>query len=125
MTADPQTTPDVPSAPQPAVKRLNPKVASALKRYRIASFVVGVGLLILCLAMVLKYGFGVEWAVVVWGPIHGALYAGYVLLTFDLSYKARWRLVNLLKIILAGVVPVLSFYAEHWVNRKMLAGDRF
>lgn len=105
-------------------KRLTPKVASSLTRYRISAFVVGVGLLILCLAIVLKYGFGMGWAVVIWGPIHGVLYAVYVLLTFDLSYKARWKLTSLLKILLAGVVPVLSFYAERWVNRKMLAGER-
>ncbi len=35
-------------------------------------------LLLLVLAMVLKYGFDVGWAVAVWGPIHGVLYAIYV-----------------------------------------------
>ncbi len=126
MSADSQLTPDAAggATARPGTKRLQPKIASALTRYRIASFVVGVGLLILCLTMVLKYGFDMDWTVRVWGPIHGVLYAAYVLLTFDLSYKARWRLVSLLKILLAGVVPVLSFYAEHWVNRKMLAGER-
>lgn len=103
---------------------LTPKIAGALRRYRIASFVVGVGLLILVLTMVLKYAGGMDWAVAVWGPIHGLLYAIYVLLAFDLSYRAGWKLTNLLKVILAGVVPVLSFFAEHWVNRKMLSGER-
>lgn len=107
-----------------ATFELTPKVAAALQRYRIASFVVGVGLLILVVAMVLKYAGDMGWAVAVWGPIHGLLYAIYVLLVFDLSYRAGWKLTNLLKIILAGVVPVLSFYAEHWVNRTMLAGKR-
>lgn len=110
--------------PTPATYELTPKVAGALRRYRIASFVVGVGLLILVAAMVLKYAADMDWAVAVWGPIHGLLYAIYVLLVFDLSYRAGWRLTNLLKILLAGVVPVLSFFAEHWVNRKMLAGER-
>jgi integral membrane protein len=103
---------------------LTPKVAASLLRYRISAFVVGVGLLILCLAIVLKYGFEMNWAVAVWGPIHGVLYIAYVLLTFDLAYKAHWKLRNLLMILLAGVVPVLSFYAEHWVTRKMLSGQR-
>lgn len=107
-----------------AQRELTPKVAGALRRYRIASFVVGVGLLILVVTMVLKYAAGMGWAVAVWGPIHGVLYAIYVLLVFDLSYRASWRLSNLLKVLLAGVIPVLSFFAEHWVNRKMLAGER-
>ena len=110
--------------PAPATFELTPKVAAALRRYRIASFVVGVGLLILVAAMVLKYAGDAGWAVAVWGPIHGLLYAIYVLLVFDLSYRAGWKLTNLLKILLAGVVPVLSFVAEHWVNRTMLAGQR-
>jgi integral membrane protein len=110
--------------PAPATFELTPKVAAALRRYRIASFVVGVGLLILVAAMVLKYAWDSDWAVAVWGPIHGLLYAIYVLLVFDLSYRAGWKLTNLLKILLAGVVPVLSFVAEHWVNRTMLAGQR-
>ncbi|HET8590555.1 MAG TPA: DUF3817 domain-containing protein [Nakamurella sp.] len=105
-------------------KTLTPRVAGALTRYRISAFVVGVGLLLLCLTMVLKYAAGMDWTVQVWGPIHGVLYAAYVLLAFDLSYKARWSLWGLLKVLLAGVVPVLSFYCEHWVNRKMLAGER-
>lgn len=107
-----------------AHRQLTPKVAAALRRYRIASFVVGVGLLILVLTMVLKYTADMGWTVAVWGPIHGVLYAIYVLLVFDLSYRAGWRLSNLLKILLAGVVPVLSFFAESWVNRKMLSGER-
>jgi integral membrane protein len=105
-------------------RTLTPRVAGALQRYRIAAFVVGVGLLILCATMVLKYGFDLGWAVQIWGPIHGVLYAAYVLLAFDLSYKARWSLWGLLKVLLAGVVPVLSFYCERWVHRKMLSGQR-
>lgn len=102
---------------------LKPKIAASLKRYRIAAFTVGVALLILVASMVLRYGFDQEWAWM-WGPIHGTIYAVYVLLAFDLSQKARWRLWTLLKILLAGVVPVLSFYAEHWVTRKIRAGER-
>jgi len=107
-----------------ATRTLTPRVAAALLRYRIAAFVVGVGLLILCLTIVLKYAFDMNWTVEVWGPIHGVLYAAYVLLAFDLSYKARWSLWGLLKVLLAGVVPVLSFYCERWVNRTMLSGGR-
>ncbi len=85
---------------------------------------VGVGLLILCLTIVLKYVFDMDWTVEIWGPIHGVLYAAYVLIAFDLSYKARWTLVGTLGVLLAGVVPVISFVCERWVHRKMLAGQK-
>lgn len=104
-------------------RQLAPKVAKALARYRVAAFVIGVALLILVVTMVMRYGYGVTW-VWMWGPIHGTLYAVYVLIAFDLSYKARWKLSNLLLVLLAGCVPVLSFVAEAWVNRKMLRGER-
>ena len=109
---------------QRPAKRLNPKVASALRRYRIAAFVVGVGLLILCATIVLKYAFGLAWTVEIWGPIHGFLFAAYVLIVFDLAFRARWSLLGMLTVIVAGVIPVVSFVCESWVTRRMLAGER-
>jgi len=100
------------------------KVLAALGRFRIAAMVVGVALLVLVVAMVLRYGFDQHWAVATWGPIHGVLYFGYFLLVLDLSFKARWTPVGTLLVILAGVVPVASFYAERTVRAKVLAGER-
>ena len=129
------TTADRTPAPQPAgaaipatgagpTTRLPPKIKAALGRYRIAAFVVGVGLLILCLTMVLKYVFDLPQAVVVWGPIHGILYIAYVLLAFDLAYKDRWSAKGTILVLLAGVIPVLSFYAEHVVTQKVRARQK-
>lgn len=108
----------------PAAPVVPPKVLTALFRYRIAAFVVGVGLLLLCLAMVLKYAFDQNWAVATWGPIHGILYIAYVLLAFDLAYKDRWSAKGTVLVLLAGVIPVVSFYAEHVVRRKVLAREK-
>ena len=86
--------------------------------------VVGVALIVLCIAMVLRYGFGQHWAVATWGPIHGVLYFGYFLIVLDLGFKARWSPVGILLVILAGVVPIGSFYAERKVRSRVLAGQR-
>ncbi len=104
--------------------QLPPKIRAALGRYRVAAFVVGVGLLILCLTMVLKYVFDVPQAVEVWGPIHGILYIAYVLLAFDLAYKDRWSAKGTILVLVAGVIPVLSFYAEHVVTQKVRARQK-
>ena len=72
--------------------------------------------------MVLRYGFDQRWAVATWGPIHGLLYFGYFLIVLDLSFKARWTPVGTLLVILAGVVPVASFYAESVVRREGARG---
>ena len=101
-----------------------PKVKSALARYRVAAFVVGYALIVLCVTIVLKYVFGVNQAVEIWGPIHGVLYIGYVLLTFDLAYKDRWSLLGLLGVLIAGVIPGISFVAERIVHRKVIARQK-
>ncbi|GAA2013607.1 DUF3817 domain-containing protein [Nakamurella flavida] len=104
-----------PGGPVPA------KIRKALGRYRISAFVVGWGLILLVLAMVLKYGFDMGQFVAIWGPIHGVLYVAYVLLAFDLAYKDRWSFVGILGVLLAGVVPGVSFLAERRVHRRVLA----
>lgn len=107
-----------------AVATLPPKTAAALQRYRISAFVVGVGLLILVATMILKYGFDIGGPTMIWGPIHGVLYIAYVLLAFDLSYRERWSIKGLLGVLVAGVIPVLSFVVERRVHRKVLARER-
>lgn len=126
MPGEPRTAqPAQPAEPrQRPAKRLNPKVAAALQRYRIAAFVVGVGLIILCVTIVLKYAFGMDWTVEIWGPIHGFLFAAYVLIVFDLAFRARWSFLGMIAVLLAGVIPVVSFVCEAWVTRKMRAGER-
>lgn len=113
-----------PDRPVSTVQDLPPKVAAALRRYRVAAVVVGVGLLILCATMVMRYAFDMRWATAVWGPIHGVLYAVYVLLAFDLGYKDRWSAKGIIGVLLAGVVPILSFVVERWVHRKVVARER-
>ena len=108
----------------PAATPKSPKVMSAFKRYKIAAFVVGWGLLILCAAMVLKYVFDMPQFVAIWGPIHGALFVGYVIVAFDLAYKDRWSPLGTLWVLVAGTIPFVSFLAEKQVQRKVLAGRR-
>jgi integral membrane protein len=101
-----------------------PKIMAAFKRYRVAAYIVGWGLLILCAAMVLKYAFGIDRAVAIWGPIHGALFVGYVILAFDLAYKDRWSPLGTLWVLIAGTIPFVSFVAERQVERKVLTRQK-
>ena len=116
VSGHPPTAPGVPVVPA--------KIWAAFKRYRIAAYVVGVGLLLLVAAMVLKYAFGLDRAVAIWGPIHGALFVVYVILAFDLAYKDRWSPLGTLWVLVAGTIPFVSFVAERQVERKVLARQR-
>lgn len=110
-----------PAARPPVVP---PKIMAAFRRYRVAAFVVGWGLLILVAAMVLKYAFGLGAAVAVWGPIHGALFVVYVIIAFDLAYKDRWSPLGTVWVLVAGTIPFVSFVAERQVQRKVLSRQK-
>ncbi len=97
-------------------------VLSALVRYRIAAWVVGVGLLVLVLVGVpLQYLGHDDTVVAIVGPLHGFLYMAYLVLVADLAYKLRWHPVRILLIAAAGTIPFLSFVAERRVTRMVHA----
>jgi integral membrane protein len=96
-------------------------VNGALIRFRIIAYVVGVVLLLLVgVAMPVKYIGGDPSVVETVGPIHGFLYIVYLVLAFDLARRARWSLRRTVLVLLAGTVPFLSFVAERkatsWVR---------
>ena len=97
-----------------------PSVRSALTRYRVIAYIVGVMLLVLLfVAMPLKY-FGDNPDVMnVVGPMHGFLYVVYLLGTFDLARRVRWGLGRMVLVALAGTIPFLSFIAERKVSHEL------
>ena len=100
-------------------------IAAALQRYRVMANVVGVLLILLiCVAVPLKYLADVREPVVVLGTAHGWLYALFFLSAVDLALRARWSLKGAVVAILCGTIPFVSFVAEHTVTRKMRAGER-
>ena len=101
-----------------------PRTAASLKRYQVMAYVVGVMLLVLVLvAIPLRYGFDVPEVSKVVSPIHGFLFIVYLVTAFDLALKARFTGKGTVLVLLAGVVPFLSFWAERRVSRRVLAGQ--
>jgi integral membrane protein len=95
-------------------------VQSALTRYRVIAWFVGVLLVVLTLvAMPLKYLAHDDTLVAVVGPVHGFAYMVYLALAFHLSVLARWPFKYTILILLAGTVPFLSFVAERSVTRRV------
>ncbi|GAA3462073.1 DUF3817 domain-containing protein [Saccharothrix longispora] len=96
-------------------------MSGALTRFRFMAYVVGVGLLLLVVAMIAKYAGGTETMMRVVGPVHGFLYAIYLVLTVDLALKARWSIKATVLVLLAGTIPFVSFYAERRVVESVRA----
>jgi integral membrane protein len=111
--------------PRVLARRAGKAVPAALTRYRVMAWVVGVLLIALVLiAVPIKYFGDVEGPVVVLGTLHGWLYFIFFLTALDLAVRARWTLKSTVLTVLAGTVPVLSFYAERVATRRTRAGQR-
>lgn len=99
---------------------ISPATRSALTRYRVIAYIVGVMLLVLLfVAMPLKYLGDNPSAMNVVGPLHGFLYMVYLLATFDLFRRVRWSFPRLVLVALAGTIPFLSFYAERKTTHEL------
>lgn len=95
-------------------------MGSALTRFRVVAYVVGVVLIVLMLvAMPLKYLADYPTLVEVVAPFHGFLYVVYLVVSFDLAMRARWPLSRTVLLLLAGTVPVVSFVAERWATARI------
>jgi integral membrane protein len=94
---------------------------AALTRFRVMAWVTGVMLLILVfVAMPVKYIGDDDTLVRIVGVAHGWLYIVYIITALTLAYQARWRPLRTLLVLLAGTVPFASFVAE----RKVVAAAR-
>jgi integral membrane protein len=90
----------------------------ALTAYRIFAWVTGIGLVLLCAAMVNDYILhNGHKPVAIIGMMHGFLYMIYVVCTLVLAERCRWRPVRALIVAAAGTIPFASFVAERRVTR--------
>ncbi|MBW8482508.1 DUF3817 domain-containing protein [Actinomadura parmotrematis] len=91
----------------------------AIKRYRVMALVVGVMLLILVfVAMPVRYIGGDPTLSGIVSPIHGFLYMVYLVCSYLLWTKARWGLKKMLVMVSAGLVPFLAFFIERKIVRE-------
>ncbi|HVB07263.1 MAG TPA: DUF3817 domain-containing protein [Acidimicrobiales bacterium] len=95
-------------------------MSGSLARYRVMAYLVGSGLLVLCLVGIpLQYLGNAPGVVQVVGPIHGFLYIAYLVAAYDLARRARFTLLQLAAMVGAGLVPGLAFVLERRVVRRV------
>ncbi|TQL45067.1 integral membrane protein [Homoserinimonas aerilata] len=119
-----------------------PRIRKTLSVYKVSSYITGTFLLLLCLMMVTRYGFGVD--IEMGGPdgflaltpkdlitgvnlstviliVHGWFYVLYVGCDFVLWRLMRFSFGRFLFIALGGIIPLLSFFLERSVPRRVEA----
>lgn len=89
---------------------------SALGRLRVIALVEGVSFLVLLfIAMPLKYAAGMPMAVKIVGGIHGGLFLLFLLAVFHAMDEAKWPLSRAFVAFVASVVPFGTF----WFDRSL------
>jgi hypothetical protein len=52
--------------------------------------------------------------------VHGFLYIVYVIVAYILAQKLKMRLGPTLLLLLAGTIPVMTFFVERWMMRSYI-----
>jgi integral membrane protein len=98
---------------------MNELTTTVVGRFRLVSFLEGLSFLILLLiAMPLKYLAGEPGAVRVVGMIHGVLFLAYVLLLIQVWADTRWPLQRIALLFVASLLPFGTFVADYRVLRQ-------
>ena len=88
-----------------------------IKTFRVISFLEGISyLLLLFIAVPIKYFGENETYVKMLGMPHGLLFIGYIILAIMLKYELEWKSKTFWMILAASVIPFGTFY----IDRKYL-----
>jgi integral membrane protein len=95
---------------------------TAALRYRAMAYITGVLIIVVCFA-------GIPLQVVAHntfivndiGTVHGVLYIIYVIFAYILAQKLKMKMGPTVVLLLAGTVPIMTFFVERWMNRTYIA----
>jgi len=96
---------------------------SSVDRLRVIAILEGWSFLILLgIAMPLKYMAGLPEPVRVIGMAHGVLFIAYILLVIQVKLQHRWPVRKAFLAMFASVIPFGTFYVEKkWLRERSLA----
>jgi integral membrane protein len=94
---------------------------AAALRYRVMAYITGVLIIVVCFV-------GIPLQIVAHNTIisndvatvHGFLYIVYVVFAYILAQKLKMRLGPTILLLLAGTVPIMTFFVERWMMRTYI-----
>ena len=90
-----------------------------VKLFRLIAFIEGVSFLVLLfIAMPLKYWAGLPLAVRVVGMAHGVLFVLFIISLLDIMIRYRWSLLRGAIIFLSSLIPFGTFAVDYYWLRK-------
>ncbi|MFB5663262.1 DUF3817 domain-containing protein [Alteribacillus sp. HJP-4] len=98
-------------------------MSSAIGKLRIAGMIEGVSfILLLFLAMPLKYMAGIDIAVTIAGAAHGGLFLLYIGLVLVVWIQRRWSFLRAMVAAIASVIPFGPFIFDKSLRREQETG---
>lgn len=93
-------------------------------RLRLLGYIEGVSLLLLMgIAVPLKYYWHLPQATRIPGAIHGALFLLFIFNTISVAIEYRWKSGVIFKVILACIIPLGTFYVDHRILRHIAPAE--
>tara|TARA_B100000809_G_C14945209_1_gene461894 strand:- start:35 stop:316 length:282 start_codon:yes stop_codon:yes gene_type:complete len=84
-----------------------------LRSLRLIGLLEGISLLVLLgVAMPLKYALGEPMAVEIVGMLHGVLFLAYVFFVLLVGITKKWKIIDIGLAMLASLIPFGTFYAD-------------
>src|SRR5262249_3438623 len=91
-------------------------------RYRVMAYITGVLIIVVCFVGIpLQVAAHNNSIVSIVGTVHGWLYIIYVIVAFLLAQKLKMKAGPTVLLLLAGTVPVMTFFVERWMQRTYIA----
>jgi integral membrane protein len=95
---------------------------AAALRYRVMAYITGVLIIVVCFVGIpMQVAAHNVWIVKYVGTVHGWLYIVYIIVAYILAQKLKMKIWPTVLLLLAGTIPVMTFYVERRMQRKYIA----
>ena len=95
---------------------------AAALRYRVMAYITGVLIIVVCFVGIpLQLAAHNTFIVNDIGTLHGFLYIVYIVFAYILAQKLKMKLWPTVLLLLAGTIPILTFFVERWMQRAYIA----
>jgi integral membrane protein len=97
-------------------------ISTSIGFLRLIAFLEGVSFLILLfVAMPIKYVLGNDALVKTVGQVHGLLFVLLILITLFVGYEKQWKLTGItLKVLASSIIPFGTFYVDYKILKKLV-----
>jgi integral membrane protein len=94
---------------------------AAALRYRVMAYITGVLIIVVCFVGIpLQVADHNTFIVNDIGTVHGFLYIVYIVFAYILAQKLKMKIGPTVVLLLAGTVPIMTFFVERWMMRRYI-----